>query len=106
MRTTGTHIKCRDLYFHVRHFTWLTFLMLVIYLLDTSLLVYYKGLELYSAMLLVLTLGCLCVSITNLVRLRHIRRETLAPNMPGRGYLVQGPWTIPISDEQDPGSAG
>ncbi len=98
--------KCRDLFFRVRYFTWLTCLILVIYLLDTSLLVVYEGLDLYSGLLLVLTLGCLCVSIANLIRLRRVRSESPAPDMPGRGYLVPGPWTIPVDDEQGPGSTG
>ncbi len=106
MRTLEKRTKCRDLYFRVRYFTWLTFLMLVIYLLDTCLLIFYEGLELYSALLLVLTLGCLYVSIANLVRLRAIRRDALAVNMPGRGYLVPLPWTNATENEHEATTTG
>ena len=95
------HAKCRDLYFFVRRFTRQAFALFLLYLLDTLLLVSTRGLDLYAGLLLVLTLAGVGVGIASLVQLGRLRRESLAPNMAGRGYLVPAPWLIAGEGEHD-----
>jgi hypothetical protein len=93
------HTKCRDLYFFVRRFTRQAFALFLLYLLDALLLASTNGLDLYVGLLLVLALAGVGVGIASLVQLRRLRREPLAPNMAGRGYLVPAPWLIGSEDE-------
>ncbi|HVG00478.1 MAG TPA: hypothetical protein VND68_11620 [Chloroflexia bacterium] len=93
------HTKCRDLYFFVRRFTRQTVALFVWYLVNAALLVYAYGPGLYLGLLLVLTLVGVCVGVANLVQLRRMRSEPLAPNMAGRGYLVPAPWLTVSEDE-------
>ena len=91
--------KCRDYYFHVRGFTWLMFIGSLILTLEMLLIVFFEGVDLSLMMLLLLALVNSVGCTVNLMRLRRVQREPLAPNLTGRGYLVPGPWTLPLDNE-------
>ncbi len=91
--------KCRDYFFYVRRFTWLMFIGSLILTLEMLLILLYEGFDPYFMLLLLLTLVSSVGCAVNLVRLRRVQREPLAPNLTGRGYLVPGPWTLPLGDE-------
>jgi hypothetical protein len=93
--------KCRDLYVRVRHFTRLTFGIMLWYVLNAVLLVRELGPGPYNLTLLVLTLLGACVVGVNLVRLRRLLRGQVTPDVLGRGYLVPAPWLVAIEDEYE-----
>ncbi len=94
--------KCPDIHRRVRHFTRLTFASTLWALLNAHWIVQKLGPEPYYLALLVLSLVGTCVVGINLVRLRRLLSDSAAPDVPDRGYLVSGPWTLPLNDESPP----
>lgn len=81
-------VRCRDLHNRVRHFTRLTFAVMLWSLLNAFWLVHDFGPEPRNLVLLALAaLGSFVVGL-NLLRLRRVLVGPAAPAVPGRGYLV------------------
>lgn len=91
--------KCPNIHRRVRHFTRLTFASTLWALLNAYWIVHKLGPQPYYLALLALTFLGTCVVGLNLVRLRRLLRDPAMPDVPGRGYLVPGVWTIPLNDE-------
>jgi hypothetical protein len=97
--------KCPQIHIRVRHFTRVTFAMMLWSLVNAYWLVHELGPVPYYLALLALTFLGTCVVGLNLVRLQRLLRDQDAPDVPNRGYLVPVLWTIPPNNEQEVNSA-